>query len=134
MRQLFTRLFALILVAVIGLSGCGDAGISGQITGDYRQDTLAIIENLRTTISLPQDAPERAAAQANAREVISDFTSRYRRDGAVSGLSSYTTVSTALNAIAGHYSSYPNRPFPEKLQQRLEQEFKQVEAALKRGA
>jgi len=41
---------------------------------------------------------------------------------------------TALNSLAGHYSSYPNRPVPEKLKQRLEQEFKQVEVALKRGA
>jgi len=40
---------------------------------------------------------------------------------------------TALNSLAGHYSSYPNRPVPEKLKQRLEQEFKQVEVALKRG-
>jgi photosystem II Psb27 protein len=134
MRQLFTRLFALILVAAIGLSGCGNTGMTGQITGDYRQDTLAVIENLRETISLPNDAPERGEAQANARGVINDFISRYRRDNAVSTLSSYTTVSTALNAIAGHYSSYPNRPFPEKLKQRLEQEFKQVEAALKRGS
>jgi len=28
---------------------------------------------------------------------------------------------TALNSLAGHYSSYPNRPVPEKLKQRLEQ-------------
>jgi len=28
----------------------------------------------------------------------------------------------------------PNRPVPEKLKQRLEQEFKQVEVAVKRGA
>jgi photosystem II Psb27 protein len=134
MRQLFTRLFALILVAAIGLSGCSNAGTSGQITGDYRQDTLAVIESLRTTISLPKDSAERLESQANARGLINDFTSRYRRDNAVSTLSSYTTVSTALNAIAGHYSSYPNRPFPEKLKQRLEQEFKQVEAALNRGS
>ncbi|MGD1905050.1 MAG: photosystem II protein Psb27 [Leptolyngbyaceae cyanobacterium] len=134
MRQLFTRLFALILVAAIGLSGCSNAGVSGQLTGDYRQDTLAVIESLRTTISLPNDSAERLESQASAREIINDFTSRYRRDASVSALSSYTTVSTALNAIAGHYSSYPNRPFPEKLKQRLEQEFKQVEAALKRGS
>jgi photosystem II Psb27 protein len=41
---------------------------------------------------------------------------------------------TALDALAGHYSSYPNRPVPEKLKQRLEQEFDQVEVAVKRGA
>jgi photosystem II Psb27 protein len=41
---------------------------------------------------------------------------------------------TALNAIAGHYSAYPNRPLPEKLKTRVEQELKQVESALNRGA
>ncbi len=40
---------------------------------------------------------------------------------------------TALNSLAGHYSSYPNRPVPDKLKKRLEQEFKQVELALRRG-
>jgi photosystem II Psb27 protein len=34
--------------------------------------------------------------------------------------------------LAGHYSSYPNRPLPDKLKVRLEQEFKQVEQALSR--
>jgi photosystem II Psb27 protein len=134
MKQLFTRILALVLVAFIGLTGCSSAGVSGQITGNYSQDTLTVIEGLRSAISLPDDAPDKTAAQAEARALINDFASRYRRDNSVSGLSSYRTVSTALNAIAGHYSSYPNRPFPEKLKQRLEQEFKQVEAALRRGA
>jgi photosystem II Psb27 protein len=134
MKQLFTRILALVLVAFIGLTGCSSAGVSGQITGNYSQDTLTVIEGLRSAISLPDDAPDKTAAQAEARALINDFASRYRRDNSVSGLSSYRTVSTALNAIAGHYSSYPNRPFPEKLKKRLEQEFKQVEAALRRGA
>lgn len=134
MKQLFTRILALVFVAFIGLTGCSSAGVSGQITGDYSQDTLTVIEGLRSAVSLPDDAPDKAAAQAEARALINDFASRYRRDNSVSGLSSYRTVSTALNAIAGHYSSYPNRPFPEKLKKRLEQEFKQVEAALRRGA
>ncbi|MFO0170955.1 MAG: photosystem II protein Psb27, partial [Aphanizomenon sp.] len=33
-----------------------------------------------------------------------------------------------------HYSSYPNRPVPEKLKKRLDTEFKQVELSLRRGA
>ncbi len=131
-RPFLGRAIALLLVATLGLGGCASAGVSGQMTGNYGQDTLALIETLRTTINLSNDAPNKAAAQAEARNLINDFASRYRRDAAVSGLSSFTTVSTALNAIAGHYSSYPNRPFPEKLKQRLEQEFRQVEAALRR--
>ncbi|MBE7381870.1 MAG: photosystem II protein Psb27 [Leptolyngbya sp. SIO1E4] len=134
MRQLLTRLFSLVLVVVIGLAGCSNAGVSGQMTGDYRQDTLTVIDSLRTAINLPNDAPDKAMEEANARNLINDFASRYRRDSTVTNLSSFTTIRTALNALAGHYSSYPNRPVPDKLKQRLEQEFRQVEAALKRGS
>mgnify|MGYP001799965055 FL=1 len=134
MRQLLTRFFALILVAVIGLTGCNSAGVSGQMSGDYRQDTLTVIETLRTAINLSADDPDKNVAEANARNLINDFFSFYRRDNAVEGLRSFATTRTALNALAGHYSSYPNRPIPDKLKNRLEQEFKQVEAALKRGA
>ncbi|MGD1927504.1 MAG: photosystem II protein Psb27 [Leptolyngbyaceae cyanobacterium] len=134
MRQLLTRFFALILVAVIGLTGCNSAGVSGQMSGDYRQDTLTVIETLRTAINLSADDPDKNVAEASARNLINDFFSFYRRDNAVEGLSSFATTRTALNALAGHYSSYPNRPIPDKLKNRLEQEFKQVEAALKRGA
>lgn len=133
MKSVIARLFALVLVAVIGLTGCS-AGTSGMLTGDYRQDTLMLVDSLRTSISLPDEDPAKAEAQAAAKAVISDFASRYRRDGSVATLSSFTTMRTALNAIAGHYSSYPNRPLPEKLKTRVEQELKQVEAALKRGA
>ena len=134
MRRLFTRFFALILVGVIGLAGCNSAGVSGQMSGDYRQDTLTVIDSLRTAINLSEDDPAKNAEEANARNLINDFFALYRRDRAVEGLSSFATTRTALNALAGHYSSYPNRPIPEKLKKRLEQEFKQVEAALKRGA
>jgi photosystem II Psb27 protein len=133
MKTLLSRLFALMLVAVIGLTGCS-AGTSGMLSGDYRQDTLMLVDSLRTAITLPDDDPAKAEAHATAKVVISDFASRYRRDPAVATLSSFTTMRTALNAIAGHYSSYPNRPLPEKLRTRVEQELKQVEAALKREA
>ncbi|MBE9137218.1 photosystem II protein Psb27 [Nodosilinea sp. LEGE 07088] len=133
MKSLIARFVALVLVAVIGLTGCS-AGTSGMLTGDYRQDTLMLVDSLRTSIELPDDDPAKIEAQAAAKAVISDFASRYRRDASVANLSSFTTMRTALNAIAGHYSSYPNRPLPEKLKTRVAQELKQVEAALNRGA
>jgi photosystem II Psb27 protein len=131
MKNLLARLFAVLLVAVIGLTGCS-AGTSGKLTGDYRQDTLMVITSLRTAIEIPANDPAKAPAQSEAKALINDFASRYRRDPAVGNLSSFTTMRTALNAIAGHYSSYPNRPVPEKLKKRLDQEFKQVELALRR--
>jgi photosystem II Psb27 protein len=132
-KRYISRLVALVLVVVIGLMGCSSQSVTG-LTGDYRQDTLTLLQNLRTAIELPEDAPEKPEAQSQARQAINEFVSRYRRDNSVTHLSSFTTMRTALNSIAGHYSSYPNRPLPQKLKNRLDQEFRQVESALKRGA
>ncbi len=134
MKTVLSRLFALALAMVIGLTGAAaaNASTSVEVTGNYRDDTLALISSLRTALELPDGTAEKSAAQADARLLINDFASRYRRDGGLIKLSSFTTMRTALNSLAGHYSSYPNRPVPEKLKTRLEQEFKQVESALKR--
>lgn len=134
MKRFFSHLLALTLVVVIGLTGCSAAGGGANITGNYRQDSLELINSLRTAVTLPDDAPNKAEAQADARQRINDFVSRYRRDTSVTTLGSFTTMRTALNGLAGHYSSYPNRPIPQKLKDRLEQEFNQVEMALRREA
>lgn len=133
MKRYLTRLLSLVLVVCIGLMGCSSAS-DGTLTGSYRQDTLAVVSALRNAIQLPDDAPAKGAAQAQARQLINDFAARYRRDNSVLKLPSFTTMRTALNSLAGHYSSYPNRPVPQKLKDRLEQEFKQVEAAINRGS
>lgn len=133
MKRYWSRLLALVLVVTMGLMGCSSSSSLG-LSGDYRQDTLALLQGLRTAIELPEGTPDKTAAQSQARQIINDFASRYRRDSSVAKLSSYTTMRTALNSLAGHYSSYPNRPLPEKLKTRLEQEFQQVEAALRREA
>lgn len=130
-KRFFAGLFSLVLSAVL-LVGCG-ANTPG-LTGNYQQDTLALINSLRTAIELPEDAVDKKTAQADARTKINDFISLYRRNESVAGLNSFMTMSTALNGLAGHYSSYPNRPIPKKLKTRLEQEFNQVESALNREA
>ena len=133
MKRYWSRLLAVVLVLVIGLMGCSSSSATGSLSGDYRQDTLAVLNTLKTALNLPEDAANKSEAQAEARQQMNEFASRYRRDNAVSTLNSFTTMRTALNSLAGHYSSYPNRPVPQKLKQRLEQEFKQVEAAVSRG-
>ncbi|MBV8885422.1 MAG: photosystem II protein Psb27, partial [Chroococcidiopsidaceae cyanobacterium CP_BM_RX_35] len=122
-----------VLILLISFLGYSPISAADSLSGDYRQDTLALVNTMRTAISLPEDAPNKAEAQAEARQKINEFAARYRRDGSVASLSSFTTMRTALNSLAGHYSSYPNRPLPEKLKRRLEQEFKQIETALVRG-
>ena len=131
LSRLLSGLFALVLLVAIGLSGCS-AG-SG-LSGNYPNDTLALVESLRTAIELPQDDPAKREAQAEARQKINDYIALYRRDNSVGNLPSFTTMRTALNSLAGFYNSYGNRPLSEKLKKRLEQEFRQVEVALKRGA
>ena len=130
-KKYLSRLLALVLVVAISLMGC-TSNPSG-LSGNYREDTLAVLENLRTAIDLPDDAANKKEVVTLARRQISDYASRYRRDSKTAGLRSFTTMQTALNAIAGYYSSYGNRPVPEKLRKRLNQEFKQVEISLKRG-
>ena len=133
MKKYISRLLALVLVAAVTLVGCSGSP-SGMLTGNYSKDNLVVVDSLRTAILLPEDAPQKAEAQGQAKEIINEFIARYRRDSAVTTLSSFTTMRTALNALAGHYSSYPNRPIPDKLKERLQQEFKQVEIAVSRGA
>ncbi|MDH6062156.1 photosystem II protein Psb27 [Chrysosporum bergii ANA360D] len=132
MKRYWSRLLALVLVVTIGLMGC--SGSPDSLTGDYRQDTLAVVNIMKQALDLTPDSPNKAAIQAEARQKINDFSARYQRDNSVSNLSSFTTMRTALNSLAGHYSSYPNRPVPQKLKNRLEEELQRVEAALRRGA
>ncbi len=130
-KKYLSRLLALVLVAAISLFGCS-ANPSG-LSGNYNQDTLAVLENLRTAINLSDSDADKKEVVTLARRQISDYASRYRRNPQTSGLRSFTTMQTALNAVAGYYSSYGNRPLPDKLKNRLQQEFKEVEIALKRG-
>lgn len=134
MKRYLSPLLALVLVVVVSLMGCSSSSSVTGLTGNYREDTAALLQSMRAAIELPQDAPEKTAVQEEARQKINDFASRYRRDSSVMTLSSFTTMRTALNSLAGHYSSYPNRPLPQKLKTRLEQEFRQVEGALNRNS
>ncbi len=133
-KRLWSHLIALALVVVIGLTGCSAATTPGGLVGNYSQDTLTVIASLRTALDATEDGPEKAQAQAAARQNINDFASRYRVDTSLTRLSSYTTMRTALNSLAAHYAAYPNRPVPDKLKDGLATKFKQVEAALERGA
>lgn len=132
LKRLWSQLFALVLVVVVGLTGCMDS--PGGLVGNYRQDTMTVLTSMKTVLELPDDSPDKPAAQALARQNINEFASRYRQDPALTKLSSFTNMRTALNSLAAHYASYPNRPLPEKLKTNLEQKFKQIESALQRGA
>ena len=131
-KNFLSRTLALVLVVVIGLIGCNATNVSG-LTGDFSQDTMEVITNIRTSFELPDNSPEKRELIELVRAQVGDYASRYRRNSKTAGLRSFTTMQTALNALAGYYSSYGIRPLPEKLQKRLEIEFGRVEFSLKRG-
>ncbi len=132
MKRFLSLLLSLVLMVSVCLTGCSNT--PPGLSGNFRNDTIAVIDSLRAAINLPDDDPAKADAQADARTKINSFIALYRRDDSLTSLTSFTTMRTALNSLAGHYSSYPNRPVPEKLKNRLEQEFRQVELALDREA
>jgi photosystem II Psb27 protein len=134
MKRYLSRLFALVCVVLMGLTSVPSLAAADSLTGNYKEDALTVIQTLKTAIDVPTDAPNKTEIRAAAKQQINDFASRYRRNSTVLKLNSFTTMRTALNSLAGHYSSYPNRPVPTKLKTRLLDEFKQVEVALNRGA
>lgn len=129
-KNFLSRFLALVLVVMIGLGGCTS---TTGLTGNYSQDTLAVIETLTTALDLSPDAPELAEVQALARTQINDYISRYRRESQSGGLRSFTTMQTALNSLAGYYTAYGSRPIPEKLKKRLKLELAQAQTAIERG-
>ena len=132
--QPFSRVaIALVLGLSLLLTACsGDA--DARLTGDYVEDTVSVSRTLREVIDLPQNAENHAEAEAEARSLINDYMSRYRPQPRVNGLSSFTTMQTALNSLAGHYASYANRPLPEALHDRLAKELAKAEKSVIRGS
>ncbi len=114
------------------LTACSDDA-DGRLTGNYADDTISVAQTLLEVIDIPQDDPSHAQAESDARSLITDYMSRYRPQPRVNGLSSFTTMQTALNSLAGHYANYANRPLPEALHDRLAKELTKAEKAVVRG-
>lgn len=133
LRPLLSACVCLVLCLSLslGLAGCSS---STGLSGNYVDDTVQVARSLLTTIAIPQDEPGHQAAETQARALINDYISRYRPRHDVNGLASFTTMQTALNSLAGHYSNYANRPLPDSLRSRLEKELHKAEASATRGS
>lgn len=131
----WSRRLAPLLTIVLGLSltlsSCGS--VSNSLSGSYVEDTMTVAESLLGTIAISQDDPARSDAESKARVLINDYMALYRPKGRVNGLPSFTTMQTALNSLAAHYTNYANRPLPDTLKARLEKELKKAETSVVRG-
>lgn len=130
-RRLTNVTLALCLGLALLVTACGNE--SSTLTGDYVQDTVAVAHTIHDTLALPQDAANRQEAEGDARDLITEYVSRYRARPKVNGLSSFTTMQTALNSLAGHYNNYTNRPVPDALRARIDKELGKAEKAAVRG-
>jgi photosystem II Psb27 protein len=133
LKQLFSRLaVALVLCLSLALTACSSANTG--LSGNYVEDTVAVADSLLSTIALGADDPARAEAEIEARSLSNGYMARYRPRSSVNGLGSFTTMQTAINSLAGHYTNYPNRPLPEALKERIAKELKKAETNATRGA
>jgi photosystem II Psb27 protein len=133
LKQLFSRLaIALVLCLSLALTACSSANTG--LSGNYVEDTVAVADSLLSTIALGADDPARAEAEIEARSLSNGYVARYRPRSSVNGLGSFTTMQTAINSMAGHYTNYPNRPLPEALKERIVKELKKAETNATRGA
>ncbi|MEN9387652.1 MAG: photosystem protein Psb27 [Cyanobacteriota bacterium] len=130
-RQLKAAVLAVCLCLCLMLTACSGGG---PLSGNYVEDTVAVADTLLATIALSADDPGRSEAETSARALINDYMARYRPQPKVNGLASFTTMQTALNSLAGHYTNYPNRPVPDALRDRVSKELKKAETGVVRGA
>ena len=127
--KLITKVSAAIFLTVcllfVPLSSAFAARTS--MSGDYVADTVQVAQSLQKTIAIEKDDENRSEAEDEAVKLITDYISRYRNRPQVNGTTSFTTMQTALNALAGHYKTFSSRPVPEKLKERLNKELSRAE-------
>ncbi len=119
--------FSLSLIVVFSLFNSPSIAAQTSMTGNYTQDTISVIETLQTAVNTPKDSANKDEVRSEALTLITDYISRYRNRGMVNKTQSFTTMQTALNAMAGHYKTFASRPLPDKLKERLTKEFSLAE-------
>ena len=98
-----------------------------KMSGDYARDTISVVKALKGAIETPKDASNKDEVRDESLSLITDYISRYRNRGLVNKTQSFTTMQTALNAMAGHYKNFASRPLPDKLKERLNKELSLAE-------
>ena len=115
--------FSLSLIIVFTLFNSPSYAAKTAMTGDYTKDTVSVVKALQTAVDTPKDSLNKDEVRNEALTLITDYISRYRNRGMVNKTQSFTTMQTALNAMAGHYKNFASRPLPDKLKERLTKEF-----------
>ena len=128
-RNYLYKAFSLIISVITCLTLISSPAFAAKsiMSGDYTKDTVSVVQTLKNAIETPKDAENKDEVRDEALSVITDYISRYRNRGMVNGTQSFTTMQTALNAMAGHYKNFSTRPLPDKLKERLNKELSLAE-------
>ena len=125
LMKAFSICIALIIYFVLTISPA--YAVQSNMSGDYAKDTISVVKALKGAIETPKDASNKDEVREDSLSLITDYISRYRNRGLVNKTQSFTTMQTALNAMAGHYKNFASRPLPEKLKERLNKELSLAE-------
>ena len=98
--------FVLSLLIVFTIFISPSFAVKTSMTGDYTKDTISVVKTLQTAVDTPKDSPNKDEVRSEALILITDYISRYRNRGMVNKTQSFTTMQTALNAMAGHYKNF----------------------------
>ena len=132
-HRLIKRFWRAVIAISIGLClilaplGVTAEASQPSMSGDYMSDTVSVAQSLQDTIAISQDSEDLEEAEKEAVQLITAYISRYRNRSQVNQSLSYTTMQTALNAMAGHYKTFSNRPLPDQLKERLNAELKKAQ-------
>ena len=104
------------------------------LTYKYDEDAAKVREHMVIATGLAKGSDSMEDFGKNMKKEMVDFVSYYRRFPSVAGKPSFNTLYTAINVLAGHYTSYGYKyPLPEKRRKRLYQEYSEIAKSLKRG-
>ena len=127
--KLLTKALSICIACIICFSLTISPSYAAQsnMSGDYTKDTISVVKALKEAVDTPKDASNKDEIREESLSLITDYISRYRNRGLVNKTQSFTTMQTALNAMAGHYKNFATRPLPEKLKERLNKELSLAE-------
>ena len=127
--KFFKFALSLCLCFCISFLSLSHEAIAGKtsMTGDYTKDTINVAKSLKDNVIDEIADTEDSLSGEETVFLITDYISRYRNRSQINKSLSFTTMQTALNALAGHYKTFPNRPVPEKLKNRLNDELSKAE-------
>ena len=100
----FAKAISLIICICISFAFLNSPAYAAKssMTGDYAKDTISVVKSLQIAVDTPKDSPNKEEVREESLALITDYISRYRNRGMVNKTQSFTTMQTALNAMAGH--------------------------------